>query len=191
MFEWWSPIVNEKYENLWKLREVENKLIRAELETWLNNEFLTFHWWILVAFLIFPWVAWFLLANRHRLLETVLVGLMVIIPTTLLDAVGNDLSFWSYPTQLVPLTPRAIPFDMSMVPVAYMLMYQYFKTWRSFLIALVCMAGTFAFIGEPISHLLELVVYIKWKYVYSFIYYIVLGISIRSIVLKLKRAYQP
>ncbi|WP_246941708.1 CBO0543 family protein [Bacillus pinisoli] len=181
--------MSEKFKSLWELREIQDLLIRKEIEAWFNNEFLTFYWWILVVFLIFPWVIWFKFADRTKFLETFLFGALVIIPTTLLDAIGNDLRFWSYPTQLMPITPRAIPFDMAMVPVAYMLMYQYFNTWKTFVVALVCMAGIYAFIGEPISHYLELVIYFKWKYMYSFIYYILLGIIIRTIVLKFKNLY--
>lgn len=142
--------MEEKYEILWRLRKIQDKLISEEIEAWLNNEFLTLHSWILVGFLILPWIIWFKFADRTRLLETVLFGILVIIPTTILDYIGNYLSFWEYPTRLLPITPRAIAFDMVMVPVAYMLMYQYFKTWRTFIIALLCMAGMFAFIGEPI-----------------------------------------
>lgn len=52
------------------------------------------------------------------------------------------------------------------------------------------MAFIFSFIGESLSHYLDLVLYIKWTYFYSFLYYIILGISVKTIVEKIKR-YNP
>jgi hypothetical protein len=65
-----------------------------------------------------------------------------------------------------------------------MLLYQYFNTWKTFSIALVGQAAIFAFIGEPISVTLGTVTYLKWNYIYSFIFYIVTGLSARFIIQK-------
>jgi hypothetical protein len=123
------------------------------------------------------------------MLETTLFGTLVIIVTTYLDSVGNEIGLWVYPTQLIPLSPEAIEFDYSIVPVGFMLLFQYFRTWKSFVIALISMAAIFAFIGEPLSHLLEAVLYIKWTYFYSFVYYITIGVLIKVILDKLRRMY--
>jgi hypothetical protein len=105
----------------------------------------------------------------------------------ILDAIGVDLKFWVYPVQFLPITPRALPFDVFMVGITFMLLYQFFNSWRSYLIALFIMALVFAFIGEPISKRLNLVYYIKWKYYYSFLYYVSLGVTVRTIVIKCKQ----
>ena len=68
--------------------------------------------------------------------------------------------------------------------VAYMLLYQYFKTWKSFSVGLVSMAAIYAFIGEPLTHWLDQTLYIKWKHIYSFFYYILAGILVRWMVEK-------
>jgi len=39
------------------------------------------------------------------------------------------------------------------------------------------------------SHAMNLVYYIKWKYIYSFIYYIVLGFAVKAIVEKVKKMH--
>ncbi|MEH7500250.1 hypothetical protein [Cytobacillus firmus] len=78
-----------------------------------------------------------------------------------------------------------------MVPVAYMLLYQYFRTWKSFILAQIIMALTYAFIGEPFSEWVELVYYYEWRYSYSFIYYIIVGIVTRALILKLGSLSKP
>ncbi|MDR4886292.1 hypothetical protein RGU12_01870 [Fredinandcohnia sp. QZ13] len=50
----------------------------------------------------------------------------------MLELVGAQYSFWDYPIAFLPIIPRAFPFDFSIVPVAYMLLYQYFRTWTFF-----------------------------------------------------------
>lgn len=130
---------------------------------------------------------WFRVADRTQILETSLFGALVIIITTYFDAIGNEIGLWVYPIQLIPLTPEAIEYGFSMVPVAFMLIYQYFRAWKSFIFALITMAAIYAFLGEPLSHLLKAVLYIKWTYFYSFVYYITIGVLIKAIVDKLKR----
>lgn len=46
---------------------------------------------------------------------------------------------------------------------------------------LIGMNLVYAFTGEPFCNWIMVVVYIKWKYIYSAVYYIVIGISVRVI----------
>jgi hypothetical protein len=172
-----------------KVFQLEQEAFRIDQEGWLKHELFTWQWWLLVAFLILPWVLWGRIVNRRKLMAIVQVGLLTCIITVFLDVVGMKYGFWRYPFQLFPLTPRAIAFDMSMVPVAYMIIYQYFTTWRSFSISLIIMAVLFAFIGEPFSIWADLVEYMKWKYLYSFIFYIITGITVRWLVERMSALY--
>ncbi|MBM6617867.1 CBO0543 family protein [Bacillus suaedaesalsae] len=167
-----------------KLVNQHHQNVTQDINQWLNNELFTWNWWVLLAFALLPWMVWFKFKERKILIESILVGTIAIIPTTYLDAIGLDLKFWTYPVQFIPLGARALPFDMSMVPVAYMLLYQFFKTWRAFIIGLLIMATLFAFIGEPVSKAMNLIYYLKWKYYYSFFYYIILGLFIKWFVNK-------
>ncbi|UFU00761.1 hypothetical protein KO561_07445 [Radiobacillus kanasensis] len=175
-----------KYENLLKVNELEKEALNVDINGWLQYDLFTFDWWLLLAFFILPWVLWVKLVDRDRIVENFLFGMFIIKITTITDILGTEIDFWQYPTSLFPIFPRAFPFDISMVPVALMLLYQYFNTWKSYIIALISMAGVFAFIGEPFSVWKELVIYIKWNYIYSFFFYIIVGISIRAFVIKLK-----
>ncbi|WP_407271013.1 CBO0543 family protein [Radiobacillus sp. PE A8.2] len=178
-------------EMMWDVVELHKKFIQADFQRWITYELFSWSWWLLVLFLIIPWIIWIKFFDRKRFMEIILFGALTVIPTTYLDAIGSDLGFWIYPTELIPITPRAIAFDMSLVAITYMLLYQYFTTWKSFLIAQVIMALLFAFVGEPLSHTLNLVLYMKWVYLYSFIYYIIIGIASKAILEKAKQMYPP
>lgn len=138
-----------------------------------------------------PWVIWAKLVKRDIILEILLFGTIIILTTALLDVVGTQYSFWDYPIAFLPFIPRAFPFDFSMVPVAYMLLYQYFRTWKSFILAQIIMALTYAYIGEPFCEWVKLVNYLEWRYRYSFIYYIIVGIVTRALILKLASLSKP
>jgi hypothetical protein len=163
-----------------KARELISALVQTNMERF-NMGFLSPQWWLLLAFIIVPWLIWVKVVDKKKL-EIVVVGLFVAIVTKLLDLVGYNLNFWDYPIQLIPIVPEAFAFDLSMIPVAFMLLYQYFKTWKSYCIGLICMSVVYAFIGEPFCNWIMVVIYIKWKYIYSFVYYIVIGLSVRAIV---------
>lgn len=55
------------------------------------------------------------------------------------------------------------------MPIIYMLIYQCFKTWTSFLIAAIVNAFVFSFILEPLFLWLHIYEPYLWKYTYSFI----------------------
>lgn len=179
--------MNVGRDHLQEVRLLEDHLFSLEAEGWFHYEFLTPKWFLLLGFFIVPWIVWGLLKKRKVLSESILFGVSVMLITILLDTVGLQFRFWEYPIEFVPVIPRAFPFDLSMVPVPYMLMYQYFQTGKSFSIALVIMAASYAFIGEPFCEWLNLVHYIHWQYIYSFCYYILLGTGIRLLVNKIKR----
>lgn len=179
-------IMTNKFTSMWNVNELEQKVVQLDIKGWLNHELLTWSWWLLIILLLIPWMIWIKLVDRTKLIELVIIGLSTSFITSLLDIVGTELDFWVYPTQLIPTFPRAFAFDVAMVPVAFMLLYQYFKTWKPYISALIILASIYAFIGEPFAHWAELVYYLKWKYIYSFLYYIMLGIGVRAFVEKLK-----
>ncbi|RFU66766.1 hypothetical protein D0466_00865 [Peribacillus glennii] len=167
------------------MRKIEDQLFFYDMNHWLEYEILTWQWWMLAVFLILPWIIWFLLVKRDNIIQALLFGMFIIIITKLLDVVGLQYGVWEYPIQLFPVIPRGLPFDISMVPVAYMLLYQYFNTWKTFFIAQVLMALLYAFIGEPFSEWAHVVQYMKWHYILSFFYYILVGAGTRFLLLKL------
>jgi hypothetical protein len=173
-----------------RARELLTALVQTNQERFMKYSFLLPQWWLLVAFFIVPWCICFRLIHRTKRLETVFVGVFVAVITLLFDSVGYNLSFWDYPIEMIPLVPEALSFDLSMVPVALMLLYQYLDSWKSYSIGLLCMTVAYAIIGEPFCNWIGIVVYIKWKYIYSAVYYVVLGVITRWLAIFLKRDSQ-
>jgi hypothetical protein len=167
-----------------ELITLQQRYATLAIENWLSGILLTWKWWLLVFFFIMPWLIFIKYLDRDRSLQIWSFGLIVIIITSFIDDLGSELSAWIYPIKFVPVGLLAYPFDFSIIPVTLMLIYQYFNTWKTFSIALVSQATIFAFIGEPISVWLGTVTYLKWKYIYSFIFYIVTGFVAKLIIQK-------
>ncbi|UCZ53849.1 hypothetical protein LGQ02_03430 [Bacillus shivajii] len=174
-------------EALHEIMKLRSEITQLRTESWLNYEVFTWNWWLLIVFLIVPWIIWIKFVDRNRIFEVLLFGMIAISITLYLDAVGDELLFWVYPITFIPVGTIALPFDVSMVGVAYMLVYQYFTTWKSYIIALVVMAGIYAFIGESFAHWAELVYYPKWTFYYSFIYYILKGLLVKCLMERMRK----
>jgi hypothetical protein len=112
-------------------------------------------------------------------LEILLFGLLVLILVSYLDAVLTELTLWHYEVTLLPVWSRLVSMDFTVLPVTYMFLYQYFKSWKSFIMASVIMAGVFAFAGEPFLEWANIYTELTWKHIYSFPIYIVIALSLR------------
>jgi len=164
------------YPSTEQLAEMMRLVSQARIEHWLGKDFGSWRWWVLLALLIVPWYIWYRLVDKKRIVEFVLFGLILMGFTVTLDELGFVLSLWNYPVDVIPIFPRLTSIDYTVVPIIYMLTYQYFSTWKSFFWALVVISSVFSFVVEPIIVYLGFYVLIKWLYLYSLIVYIVMGL---------------
>lgn len=157
----------------------------AGRDFWFNNVVFTYQWWLLVAITIIPFVIWWKIVERRRFFEIATYGLLVALLSGLLDAIGVETDAWEYKYDLLPLLDVFIAYDITVLPVCYMIIYQYFSTWRSFAIAHIIVAFVFAFIAEPLLIWLDIYQLIKWKHIYSVPGYFSLAIFLRWVMGKL------
>ena len=150
---------------------------------WLRQEVFTFQFWLLIALLILPWFLWWKLADKKRFFELLIFGLLVETIVTVLDELGCQLNFWEYRYDIEPLFPRLIPMNFTMLPISYMLIYQYFMRWKTYLIASSIIATCFAFIGEPIFNYLNIYELLNWRHIYSFPIYILLAVIFKLVMI--------
>ncbi|KRF10290.1 hypothetical protein ASG89_01795 [Paenibacillus sp. Soil766] len=165
-----------------QLHEIQQNAAHFELERWLTSGVFTWQWWFMFILLIIPWVIILKVIDRKRAHSIWFFGLMVLIITSFTDDLGAEIGTWVYPVKLVPYSLIGFPFDFSVVPVAQMLIFQYFKTWNTFSVALLFQALIFSFIGEPFSVWAGVISYYDWTYAYSFLFYIFTGTLTRVFV---------
>lgn len=168
-----------------KLLEQEEKFTQIRTEYWLNHDLGTWQWWLLIVMLIVPWVIWWKLVDKKRLKESLILGFLIMITAIVLDQIGSEFNTWDYPHRIIPVYPQFVPVNLSILPVSYMLLQQYFPTWRTYVKALIVMAFVFAFGFETVLVWLDMYHLLEWRHVYSFPIYFLLGIVMRWFVLKI------
>lgn len=163
----------------------EKQLTNMKITHWLNEDLFSPAWWLMLVVLVVPWIIWWRYVNRTRILQITLVGMLTLILSSYLDAIGSELALWQYNKMLIPIWSRLITVDFAIMPVTYMFIYQYFTEWRIFMIASVIMAFLYAFVVEPMVVWIGIYQLNSWNHWYSFIIYIILSLSTKSIVDKL------
>jgi hypothetical protein len=171
-----SPSFEEVVRISRELREVSHQF-------WLENTFLTWRWWLLVALTIVPWLVWWKFVDKNRLQPILFYGVLTALFALVVDSVGSNLQWWVYPNEVYAVIPPLIPVDLTLVPVTMMFVYQISTTWKSFIINNMLLALPAAYIVEPLFIWVDFYQPIDWKHTYSVVFYMVGGIFCRWIVL--------
>jgi hypothetical protein len=168
--------------SLEQILDAQNMCSQLQIQHWIKYELYTPQFWLLIGILIIPWIIWWRLVDRRRFMEIIIYGLLASVVVTILDELGCQLNLWEYRYDIEPLFPRLIPFNFTLLPVCYMLVYQYFTNWKSFVTANIVVSAILSFIGEPVLVKTGIYVLLKWKIIYSFPIYIILAIKFKIIV---------
>lgn len=155
-----------------RLIEIRKMSSQLSLEHWIEAELFTWNWWLSVALLITSWIIWWKVVDKKRIFETLGYGLFIIIFATLSDVIGSELVLWNYPTRILPIVPRLMPFDFAIAPTIFMSLYQFYPKWKGFITASVLTSAVLSFIVEPFLILINLYELISWKFIYSFPIYL-------------------
>ncbi|MBT2736184.1 CBO0543 family protein [Bacillus sp. ISL-7] len=173
-----------------KFQEIEKhyeQLRNLWLDYWTQEVLFTYQWWTMIVVLIIPFFLWWRLVDKTRIIEISMVGLFVSIIAFILDQIGSSLGYWTYPYTLTPLERDlwAVA-DFSIIPFFYMIIYQWFPKWKTFILGTVVFALFSAFVGESIFQWLGIYVLLKWKHIYSIPFYVLLGILVKILLEKFK-----
>jgi hypothetical protein len=175
-------IVDLNPELLQKGLEAKKNYRDLSLEHWWVAEFNRWNWWLSLALALVPLYIWWRYVDKKRILEICIYGLLVNILSSFLDVLGSELVWWDYPVRLIPNLPRLLPIDFTVIPVVYMLIYQYCPTWKSFVMVSIIQSAIFSFLMEPLMIYLNLYELVTWKLIYSFPIYILVACSCKIVV---------
>lgn len=171
------------YENVLEIRKL---FADIGFQHWYHDDVFTLGWWFLLISATLPWYIWWKLVDKKRIFEIFSYGLVWGIFSVLFDVVGADFILWGYPDKLLPNIPPLLPADLTVIPVSYMLAYQYCSSWKAFSIVNVLLAALFSYVIEPIFKLFNFIELHKWNHTYSFIGFIICTIAIKVLIDKLK-----
>lgn len=136
---------------------------------WKNKVLFSNQWWVIISIIVISYVIWWILADKKRLSQLLLYGSLVSVGRIVFDIVGTNMVLWSYNVRESPFMPSPFLHNLTISPLAYMLLYQYTSSWRSFLIWNMIITGAYSFIVLPILASLKMLELFNWNYIFAFI----------------------
>ncbi|NPV91298.1 MAG: hypothetical protein HPY50_11070 [Firmicutes bacterium] len=159
----------------------------ARIMFWRENTLFTWQWWLLLAVVAVSALIWWRLVDRSRLLEIVCYGILGAVPAMVFDITGTMLGWYAYPILLQPYYPGTI-FGIITPAIIGMLIYQYFPSWRGFLITVTLASAVLSFTGQPLLAYIGVYKIYNFSYLYSFLIFIIIAVWDKWTVGKMKSA---
>ncbi|MDF2985047.1 MAG: hypothetical protein K0R50_557 [Eubacterium sp.] len=167
--------------------KVQEQLSAVRIDQWLHGIVFQWRWWFLLFIFFISAFIWWRTLDKSRLREIVLYVSLIIILTLVLDEIGEEMTLWDYPYDLIPLFPPLSAIDLACLPFIYSLIFQRFRTWKSFVIATIIMSGIFCFILEPLFIRIGIYQMLVWESYYGFPIYIMMAVICKILVKRICR----
>ncbi|PGY08287.1 hypothetical protein [Bacillus sp. AFS031507] len=167
------------YTQIDKMGSIFNSIQR---DIWLHHDLFSPGWWGIVIFNVLCLILFLFLMDRYRRLLISFAFLVNFEIVGLVNEIGNNFDFWSYPHQLVVLSHRFNAVDFATVPVIMSLTYQFFSKWKAYFLATIVISAIMCFIGVPIFVYFGLYKLENWNYLYSFLVTVLMLIISKLII---------
>lgn len=165
-----------------ELIEIQEEFMELNKQHYFDQVLFSYQWWLLLAILVILWTIWGFFVDKERLNQILLIGLVTSLLAFIFDDVGRSLNLWFYPHQLSFFSYHLYSVDIGIVPVFYMLLFQYARTWKAYLITLILLSVFAAFIAEPLFVWMDIYVLLNWNHLISFPFYILMGVFVKWLV---------
>jgi hypothetical protein len=164
-----------KYPTFEDVKKARETLKDVSIRHWYQDDLFTWKWWLLLSATIIPWLLWVKFRDKQRTFELLSYGLIWSAIASLTDVIGGDMILWGYPDKLLPMVPPLFPADITVIPVSFMFIYQYTKTFKTYLIFSLLLSACFAYIIEPLFIKAEMFALHNWTHTFSFIGFFILA----------------
>ncbi|WP_077212120.1 CBO0543 family protein [Bacillus dakarensis] len=135
-----------------KIMKVEIEQNARLLDYW--KEFSTFsNWqvWIVLAMLVVPLIILLLFIDRRKAFQLGFYGYSVHVFFAYTDIMGTERGIWFYPYKILPFLPSNFTLDASLVPVIYILFYQWtLNKSKNYYIWMIPLCLVLAFLMKPL-----------------------------------------
>ncbi|MBD1378915.1 CBO0543 family protein [Metabacillus arenae] len=170
--------VSEKADDIYKALVSADQKYHA---FWFEYVFLSWQWWFCVILAVIPWVFWWKFRIKESTNRLLLGAFSIISISMFLDSIGAELGLWDYRYEPIPFLPSFLPWDLSLLPVIFLVLVQ-IKPNISPVLKAIFYSVISAFIGEPFFEWLGFYKLIRWNHFYSFPIYILIFLIVNSLV---------
>lgn len=116
---------------------------------WLAEDVFSTRWWFMIAGIVLSYIVVFWILDKRRYTELLFFGSLVTVTSLVYTILGSNLDLWSYNIRILPTTPSPFLYDLTIIPLYYMLVYQYSPDWKRFLLWNAVLAGLISFAFYP------------------------------------------
>jgi hypothetical protein len=165
-------------------KEALHKLIKEQQEgaaQWLKywqeySAFDTWQFWFHVIMFLAPLIILYFAMDWKRALQLGFYGFNVHVWFGYFDDFGSTQALWTYPYKMIPFTAHSIGMDASLVPVSFILVYQWtIKHNKNYYLYTLLLSLFLSFILKPIYVMHHLFKFNAWaNYFHLFLSYIVI-----------------
>jgi hypothetical protein len=152
----------EQLELYEKIKSMQEQITQLHADYWQQYSNLgTWQFWVIFLLLfIAPLVTLYFLIDRRNMFLLGFYGFNIHVWFGYIDTWGYKQGYWGYPYQLVPFLPGNLSLDAALIPIAFMLVYQWtLKHNKNFYLYTTALSLFLSFIFKPIltlHHLFEL-----------------------------------
>ncbi|WP_307193392.1 CBO0543 family protein [Neobacillus niacini] len=165
-------------------KEALKKLIKEQQEgavQWLKywqefSAFDTWQFWFHVVMFVSPLIVLYFAMDWKRALQLGFYGFNVHMWFAYIDDFGATQALWTYPYKMIPFISHSVGLDASLVPVSFMLVYQWtIKHKKNYYLYTLLLSLFLSFILKPIFVMHKLFKFNAWvNYFHLFLSYIVI-----------------
>ncbi|GAA4701980.1 CBO0543 family protein [Brevibacillus fulvus] len=166
-------------EALNQIHTLQERLTDTWLSYWFRYSHMgTWQYWTYVAMLIVPLLVLLLLLDRKKAFHFGFFGTNIHIWFSYLDNMGAAQSLWAYPYHIIPSQPGSFSLDASLVPVVFMLMYQWtVNQQKNYYIYSIGVCVFFAFVLKPVFVVVGLFQLLNGtNYFHLFVVYVIVAL---------------
>ncbi len=165
--------------------EKERELAKLSIQNWISKEVFSFQWFLMVVVLIILYVIWIKLIDKKRATELLLIGSLesvskLIVVAVLLD---NTLGLYEYKVRLLPLPANIFASSVTISPIIIMLVTQYTKSWKGFILWTAIGNAFLNFVILPIYKYVGIIEFHNWNVFYHFLLLNAVAVCVRLVFL--------
>ncbi|MCT2535278.1 hypothetical protein NC661_05335 [Aquibacillus koreensis] len=142
----------EQQEALSELRKLQEQVVNGWIDYWNEFVFLeSWQFWVNMALFLLPLIFLFFFLDRKKAFLIGFFGFNIHIWLTYIHIIGGRFGYWDYPYLMFPFIPSAVELNASLIPVAYMLIYQWTQNHnRNYYLYATLLAAVIAFLFMPL-----------------------------------------
>ena len=157
--------------------EKQDKVVSMWVDYWKDfSTWEDWHFWAIVLMLFIPLIFVYFFIDKEKVFQIGFYGFNIHTWFTYSDAIAMRTAHVTYPYQAIPVLPVNFALDASLVPVSFMLLYQWcINHNKSTFLYGVLLSAFFSFLFKPLLVSLNLLQFSKgMNYFYLFLNYLLI-----------------